>query len=211
RALLLAALARLAATEEFRDITASRIREVAGLARRRFSVHFDSVEDCFLTALEARLRAALARAERAEVQSGVWPGGVSRAIGTICAEAAADPVFAGLCFGRASEAVEGGAVGADRRRRFLAEVATHVRSGVPAATRPGAFEVEASLEAAWALLRRHVADGRPGRPPEGVASVAYLVLAPLVGPEAAVAAIRDDLAPGTAANAGDRVPLETAA
>jgi AcrR family transcriptional regulator len=170
---------------------------MAGLTRGRFDAHFVSAEDCFFAALEERLREVLARAKEAEELGRTWAGGLYRAAEMICAEVAADRLFAGLCFGRVAEAAKARAASVERRERLLAEVTAHIREDAPAESYPGDLEVEASLEAACALLGAKAAGGGSaagGSAPPVAATVAYLVLAPLIGPDATLATIREEVA-----------------
>jgi AcrR family transcriptional regulator len=188
RALLLSAAVKLAAGQDCRNLTVSEICTAAGVSRPRFHARFEGVEDCLLSALEVRVSEMLARAERAVALGQGWAGGVYRAVVRICSEAFADSSLAGLVAGWAGAAVDWGALGAERRERLLTSVTDYICRKVSAAS-DQRLEVEASIEAAWGLLRDRVAGRDVGEVPRLAATMATFVLTSAIGPEATRTAI----------------------
>jgi AcrR family transcriptional regulator len=179
RALLLSAVTKLAATRDYRTLSVSLVCTTAGVSRPSFYVHFDGIEDCLLAALEVRIFEILSRAERAVALGRNWTAGVYRAIVGICLEFAADPALAGLFLGSAAGAVDWSVRGAVQRERLLESIAGHMRRQSHASIQ--ALDVEASVEAAWGLLRSQIAGGTIEQMPQLAGVMALFALTPALG------------------------------
>ncbi len=186
RARILDAVARLAAREGYWQLTVPRIRSAAGVSRKRFNEHFEDVHGCFIAALERLTERALAHAVPAGAGARTWPGGLHRALCSLCASIAADPVLARLGF---IEVFAPGPDGMLCRERVIAGVAESLRVSAPAGQRPSELAAEASVGAVWGVIHRHVASGRAHELPRITAVLSYLALAPAIGAERAVEAI----------------------
>ncbi len=192
RSLLLAATARLAADGGFEQLSVQRIRVAAGVSRQSFDAHFEDSTDCFLAAIEARTGQALAHAARVGASQGDWQTGVCHALATLCGLLARDERLATLAF---VEVFASGPAGIRRRARLLAGVAAGLGASAPADQRPTAVAAEASLGAIWGLAYQEISAGRAERMPETASALAFLALAPAIGAEAAVEAIRAEQRP----------------
>jgi AcrR family transcriptional regulator len=184
RALLLSAATKLAAVRGYRNLDVSLVCATAGVSRPRFYAHFEGIEDCLLAALEVRVREILSRAERAVALGRDWAAGAYRAVAGVCFEIAADPTFAGLSLGSDAGEVDWGVRDAAPRERLSASIAAHMRREIPHSSVQG-LEVEASVEAAWGLLRGRVTGGIVEQMPQLAGAMALFVLTPAVGPERA--------------------------
>ncbi len=183
---ILDAAARLAALEGYWQLTVPRIRAAASVSRKRFDRHFEDVQGCFIAALERLTERALAHAVPAGAAARTWPGGLHRALCSLCASIAADPVLARLGF------IEVFALGPDGmlcRERIIAGIAESLRISAPAGQRPSELAAEASIGAVWGVVHHHVALGRARQLPSIAGVLSYLALAPAIGAEQAVQAI----------------------
>jgi len=187
RALILAAVERLAAAEGYRQLTVPRIRAMAGVSRGSFDAHFTGVSDCFLAACELRAGRLFGEAFRAGASASSWQGGVHRASVALCAHIARQPAPARLPL---AEIVAAGQEGMRCRERLIAAAAERLRAAAPSAQRPGELVTEASAGAIWGILEHHVAAGRARSLPHAAATLSLLAIAPAVGVSAAVEAIR---------------------
>lgn len=183
--LLLSAVAKLAAARGYEHLTPARIRAVAGVSRRSFEAHFDSVEDCFLAAQESRARETIARAAGVTSLSRSWVDGVHRVIASLCGEIAADPVLASLCFYQ----VFAPPGGLRCRERLTGDLAALLRGLAPSDERIDDLFAEASAGAILGVIHHHVVSGRAHRLPRIAPTLAYLALAPVLGARSAVDAI----------------------
>jgi AcrR family transcriptional regulator len=191
RTLILAAVAKHAAADGYHKLTVSRIHCSAGVSRKEFKAHFKGVEDCFIAALEHRVREALGQAARAQAASRTWPGGIYRSIAALCECIEADPFLARACLTK--EFAVAGVDGRRCRRRLTSDVIEQLAGNIPREHYPGEIALEATEGAIWAVFHRHlVKDRRSGR--KVAAALSYLALSPMVGASAAVAAIRNEQA-----------------
>lgn len=188
RSALLASVAELAAANGYGKLTVTRIRVHAKVSRKVFDAHFDSVESCFLAALEQKASEALAQAARAQTAARTWPGGIYRGIAALCDQVSEDPFLAAACL---AGPLPDNSAGRLTRERLLAATAEQFTAGTPAKLRPSALAVEAVSGAAGTLFLRHIVRGWTQRR-QIAATLAFMVLAPMVGDAPAVAAIRSE-------------------
>lgn len=188
RALILAAAVKLVVSHGYRNLTVPRIRAAAGVSRRTFDSHFESVEDCVVTALDQRAREVLSQAALAQVSSRTWSGGIYRAMVVLCEQMAADRFLASVCL---TDDFDSGSRGAQCRHRLIAAAAEQVTDSIPSRNRPSKLTIEATEGAIWGLVQNHVLKDWPQRP-RLAATLSYLVLAPALGPSGAVTVIRQE-------------------
>jgi AcrR family transcriptional regulator len=187
RTVILAAVAKLAAADGYDNLTIPRIRKGAGISRRIFDTHFDSVEDCFIAVLEQRGSEAIEQAGRAQIAGRTWAGGIYRAIAVLSDRVASDPILTGACL---ADDFFVHSRGSRCRKRLLDAVMDQLVESVPAEQRPSNLVSEASAGAVWELFHRHVVRAPRQHRPQVAATLAYLGLAPLIGSSAAMSAIR---------------------
>jgi AcrR family transcriptional regulator len=188
RALILAAVAELAAAKGYAALTAPRIRSVANVSRHKFEAHFDGVEDCYLAALEQRVGEAMAQVARAQTAASSQAGGVYRAIAALCDHIDGDPFLARVCL---TDDFPAGPNGVRSRQRLM-DAATELLLDEP--SRSTRLMTEASTGAVWSLFHRHVVRDRALRQ-QISATLAYLTLAPAIGPAATVRALEREQSP----------------
>jgi len=185
RELILIAAAKIVAADGYDALTVQKIRAAAGAPRRSFTASFDGVDDCYVKALELYTYEALARAGGARASGSSWADGLYRAAAAICADVANDPVLAGLCFGEIHAAATEGAL---CRERLVQAITRRLRKDAPGAWLVDDLALEASIGAVWGILHHCVATGRAWQAHQAVAVAAYLLTAPITGPQAAVPA-----------------------
>jgi AcrR family transcriptional regulator len=186
RALILASVAKLATANGYDSLTPSAIRQGAGASRAAFKANFESVEDCFVAAMEQRANEALAQAARAQTAGRAWPGGLYRAISALSDQIAGDPLLASVCL---HDNFTPGSSGSRIRGRLMATVAEQLSDAAPHSERPTALVTEASSGAVWSLFHHHVVRSLSHSAPQVAATLAFMALAPVIGAPAAVAAI----------------------
>lgn len=186
RALILSTVARLAVADGYSSLTASRIRATAGVTRSTFDACFDSVEACYVAAIEARTAEALAQAARAQTAAHGWEGGVYRAIAALCEVIEGDAFLAGACL---ADELPRGSEGLRARQRLTSATIEQLQGSVPREARPSRIVAEASAGAVWGVFHHHMIRNWT-KHRQIAATLAYLALAPIVGGPAAIAAIR---------------------
>jgi AcrR family transcriptional regulator len=187
---LLRAAAKLVAREGFGNLTAPGLRREAGVSRRRFESFFENLEECFLEAVEATAGDAAARAQAWSAETADWERRTCRFVLAVCAQAARNRTAARLAFLGVFAA---GRAGLIRRERMVGRVAARLRPTVPSTLRPSPIVTEASVAAAWHIAQSDVAAGRTRGLPVVAPLLSYVVLAPLIGPQTATAAIRAEV------------------
>jgi AcrR family transcriptional regulator len=189
RALILAAMARLASKEGYATLTVPRVRAAAGVSRRSFDTHFEGVADCFLATLEMLSDRTIAAATPCYLTAEDWASGTHRMIVSLCQRLACDPAFASLAF---LEVFSPGSEAIQWRSEMIAKLARRLRRGAPPAQRPSEFAAEASVGAMWGLIHHFVATGRGAELPIAAPVLSYIALAPALGGSAAIDLILDE-------------------
>ena len=202
RALILAAMERMASEEGYATLTVPRVRAAAGVSRRSFDTHFEGVADCFLTTLETLSDRTLAAAASFYLTADDWASGVHRMIAGLCRQLARDPKFAALAF---LEVFSPGPEAIRWRSEMIAKLATRLRRAAPPARRPSEFAAEASIGAMWGVIHHFVATGRGTQLPAAAPALSYLALAPALGAAAAVDVIAAETGKGSGAAGAPRV------
>ena len=190
RDLILSAVAKLAFSYGYPQLTVPRICSAADVRRRKFDAHFDGVEDCFFAALEARTFMALKRSLACSAGSDSWSGGLYRAIANLCKQIAGDPTFAKLAF---VEIFAPGEAGIRCRMSLMEEIADDFCARMPRSQLPCRLAAKASIGAVWGIFHHYVTSGQSHRLPRLAPALAFLALAPAVGARDAVEAIRHEL------------------
>ena len=200
---LLTSVVRLAITHGYDALTVPLVRREAGVSRRIFDANFAGVADCFLAAIEARTTEAAERAERQAAEARSWEEGVVRMAELLCTEVAGDPVLARLAF---LDVFAPGRAGLECRERIVSHWAERLCHSAPAGSRPGGLAAEASAAANWRIAQTEVATGKVDRLADAAPLMAFVILAPAIGPAAAERLIAGEPPP---ADAADSMALST--
>ena len=186
RTRILAATARLVASEGYGGLSERQIRLTAKISCRRFHAHFADEWEAFVGVLELLWASALAHASAAGNSACDWPQGLARAISALMGCLAADPVFARFAF---VEVLVAGRRGVRGRERLIGGAAHRLIMSAPAGQRPSALEAEASVAAACAIVGHRIATGQADRLVADAPTLSFIALAPAIGPHAAAHAI----------------------
>jgi len=191
RAMILAAMAKLASKQGYATLTVPRVCAAAGVSRRSFDAHFDGVADCFPAALEMLSDRILAAAEPSYLTADGWAAGVPRMVADLCRRLAGDSAFAGLAF---LEVLSPDPEVIRWRSEMIVRLASTLRQGAPPERQPTMFAAEASIGAMWGVIHHFVATGRGTQLPKAAPVLSYLALAPALGGTAAVDTIVAEVA-----------------
>jgi AcrR family transcriptional regulator len=187
RLLVLMAVRKLATTERLRELSAEKIRTAAGLSRGAYDAVFGSTLECLLATVDHVLDSIVADAERIRDASPDWARGVYRAILALCDELARDPSLARL---GVTEALTLGPAAVRHRALLAKQLGENLRASAPADRRPTAVAGEASVGGALTILEHQAVSGGSGSLRRVAPAVAFVALAPVVGPAAAAATIQ---------------------
>jgi AcrR family transcriptional regulator len=173
RGLILAAVARLGATNGYWNLTASGIRREAGVSRHRLDELFKDVAECYLDAIEVMTKAATTRADRGAPSCGDWSARVEAISRRLEAEVAASPLLSRLAF---TELFAPGGVGRNRSANLIRAGAQWLRTQAPGPRRPSAVAAEASVAASWRALQAALIETGSGRRSQASETLVFLIL-----------------------------------
>lgn len=190
RALILAAVIKLARTEPLGDISARRVHTAAGVSRRAFDKAFLGSLDCLLAAIDRVIRSAMERAMLAAAVAPTWSRGIYRVVASVCDQIAQDPSLARLGF---TEALTLGPAALRQRVELTKELGKCLRAGGPRTGQPTEAAAEASVGGTWTILQHQISAGSVGSLPQFAPTLAAMVLAPAVGLDAALDEIQKEV------------------
>jgi AcrR family transcriptional regulator len=183
---ILRGFAKAVAARGFPTLTIPPLTAETGISNATFYQHFENKNDALLAALDlsgAQLKAAALPAASREPH---WPQAVRRAVEALCAFLASEPDYARL---RAVEVFSAGPEALAHRDRAWEEIIDELVPGgtIVERTEAALLAIDASSGGVYSLIyekvRRGELQGLLGLPP----LLTYLMLAPLIGPEEAIA------------------------
>ncbi len=181
------AVVHLAARDGYSALSVGGIAAAAGSSRRRCEAHFEDATSCFLAAIEDRTYRLLGNAHTVGAADRDWAEALHRALTAFCAYLVADSAFARAAF---VELLGAGPEGVRVRETLMACATDRFHARAPNGQRPSALAAEASVGAVWGIVHQHVARGATARLPEIAPLLSFVLLAPAIGEQAAVQAIR---------------------
>jgi AcrR family transcriptional regulator len=169
------------------QLTIPKIRVEAGVSRRGFDAWFSSAADCSLGAVEALARAAAGRARHWAREAQSWEGRIYTETLALCIQCAQNRDLTGFALGALFATKRAGLI---RRERLISTAADGMRTMTSRRKRPDPVAAEASVAAAWHILEADIIAGRGRDLPQVAPLLAYILLAPMVGPHRTGQAIR---------------------
>lgn len=167
-------------------LSVGEVVEAAGLDEAEFAAHFGDTRACFVALLEWWSARAFADALRESEGAPTWAAGVYRTVEALFHRLADDPGLARAAF---LDVFAAGPVGTDRLATILRGLAEALVRRAPMEGRPSPLVAEAIVGAVWSIAHRYIAKDQRARLPASVARAAYVTLAPILGPDGALAAI----------------------
>lgn len=188
RTRLLHGILRLVTRENYRELSAPQIADEANLPVETFCELFDSKEACFLEALDMAGDELLAIAADPALVSEDWPRAVRRVLAELTRYLADHPLHARAL---SQEAFFSGAKALEHTLELSNSIATLLTEGAPTQPR-GSLTAEAVAGAIWHTIRCQAAGGRVQLLAALSDHIAYVVLAPYIGAEAAVEIVTEE-------------------
>jgi AcrR family transcriptional regulator len=180
---------RLAATYEYRELTAPQIADEADVTIDSFLEHFEDRDECYLAAFDMVGEELLAVVADPELSSGDWPRAVRCSIARMMRHLAARPLHARTI---AQEAFFAGDEAVQRDLDLARNIATLLTEGAPVEPY-GEIMLEGIAGAIWHTIRCQVANGRIQLLDALSDYVSYIVLTPFIGARAAIEIVAEDL------------------
>jgi len=194
RTRLLQGILRLATREDFRALSVPQIADEANVSIDVFCELFDGRDDCFTAALDMIGDELLAIAADPDLVSDDWPRAVRRVLAELMRYLADHPLQARTLV---QEAFFADTAALERTIDLSHSIATLLTEGAPVEAR-GSLTTEAVAGAIWHTIRCQVAGGRVELLPALSDHLAYVVLTPFIGAEAAVEILTEERPPGAA-------------
>ena len=184
---LLLAAAEIAATGGYDRLSEGGLLARAQVPRSVLTEGFASLEDCFIQAVYLRVAHAIAYAAMAARAGEAGLEATYRAALALCTRIAGSPALARLSF---VEIFRVGKASVAARERMIRALAELFYGQLDPAQRPTDYAARASVGGLWRIAHEHVVGGRARALPALAGPLSYVLLAPAIGPERALAAIR---------------------
>jgi AcrR family transcriptional regulator len=188
RARALGSVVHLTLDEGYATLTDAQIARFAGISTEAFHRQFASKEACFLAVLDEFVGEARATVQRSIEDSVTWPEAVRRAMAAFVGYLLAHEALVRIAF---VDIFEVGPATVGRVTRSIEAVTDLLVAEGPPPRRGPVIAAEAVTGATWAVLSGYVAGGRLARLPGLVDQLTFVVLAPYIGPKAALEAINE--------------------
>jgi AcrR family transcriptional regulator len=187
RARVLGSVVHLTLDEGYAELTDPQIAQFAGISTEAFHKQFANKEECFLAVLDEFVAEALDSVRGRFHSAASWPEGVYRAMSAFVEYLVAHEALLRMAFVDLFE-VGPGMVG--RMTRSVEDFTKLLTDHGPQPRRGPEVALEAVTGALWAIISGYVANGHLSRLPCLVDHLVFTVLAPYIGPKAAVEAIQ---------------------
>ena len=194
------AVLRLAAQEDYRELSGPQIADEANVPIEVFCELFSGKSACFLAALEMIGDELLGIAADPDLISEDWPGAVRRVLAELMGYLAAHPLHARTL---TQEAFFAGSEALEHTIELSHSIATLLTEGAPVSAAQTSLTTEAIAGAIWHTIRCHVTGGRPQLLAAVSDQLAYIVLAPYLGADAAAEILAEREPAGECAPTGD--------
>ena len=176
---------RLAVAGDYRELSAPQIAEEAGVPIDGFFALFAGSDECFLAALEMLGEELLQVVGAALLAEADWVQGVRRALGELMGHLAERPLHARII---SQAAFAAGPEAVARNLELAQRLARRLSAGAPGAA-PAELLVEGVSGAILHTVRCQATGGRIELLPALGDHLAYVVLAPFIGADAALEAV----------------------
>lgn len=189
RTALLKAATRLAAADKHQTLTLAKLVKAGGVSRRSFHANFSSLEECLLRALELEATDAMA-CVRESAESGLTPEeGAYRAVAMLCRRIEDDKSFATHCL---DASVAPGMPRMCFQQAMADELAVIVAETLEATWHVNRPTVRVAAGSIWGMVENHVTSGSANGLLRKAPAFTYLLLAPIIGPAAAMGAVNQN-------------------
>jgi AcrR family transcriptional regulator len=182
RARVLGAVVHLTLDEGYHELTDPQIAQFAGMSTESFHKHFPSKRECFLAVVDEFVQETLEAVAAASARASTWQEAAYLGVKAGVDHLVAHPGLTKMTF---VDVFDVGPAVTDSIGRSLGKLATMLQEGSPEPRRAPLIAHEAVAGAVWAIVGNYAVRKRVKYLPSLTDHLAFLVLAPYVGPKAA--------------------------
>jgi AcrR family transcriptional regulator len=186
RSRALRSLVALTLQRGYCGLSDAQVARGAGISTETFRRHFAGTDACYLAVLDAFAGEAQQAAARAVSRARTWPEAVHGGMAAFVCHLSAHEALMRLAF---VEVFDVGPATLRRTTRSVEALTGLLTAQAPPARRGPGVAAEAVTGALWAVLSGCATGERLARLPSLAAHLSFLVMAPYLGPKAAVQAI----------------------
>jgi AcrR family transcriptional regulator len=182
RARVLGAVVHLTLDEGYQELTDPQIAQFAGMSTESFHKQFPSKRECFLAAVDEFVDETIEVIAAAAARASTWSEAAYLGVKAAIEHFVVHPGLTRMAF---EDLYEVGPAVIDNIGNSLGKLATLLREGSPEPRRAPLLAHEAVAGGLWAIVGNYAVRKRVRYLPSLTDHLAYLVLAPYVGPKAA--------------------------
>jgi AcrR family transcriptional regulator len=186
RARVLGAVVHLTLDEGYLELTDPQIAQFAGMSTESFHKHFPSKQECFLAVVDEFVDETIETIAAAAARASTWPEAAYLGVKAGVDHLVAHPGLTRMAF---VDLFDVGPALTECLARSLGKLADMLREASPEARRAPLIVHEAVVGALWAIIGSYAVRKRVKYLPSLTDHLAFLVLAPYVGPKLAGQAI----------------------
>ena len=186
RARVLGSVVHLTLDEGYGELTDPQIAQFAGISTEAFHKQFSNKEECFLTAIDEFAKETLTAVEVSIGRASSWTEAVPIAVRTFIDHIVSRPALLQMAFVDLFE-VGPGMIG--RMTTSIASFTALLAEGGPEPRRAPQIASEAITGAIWDIVSAYSSSERMRYLPCLADHIAFIVLAPYIGPKGAIDAI----------------------
>jgi AcrR family transcriptional regulator len=188
RSRVLGAVVHLTLDEGFADLSDPQIAQFAGMSTEAFHKQFPNKEQCFLAVLDEFANETIETVSAAAARASSWPEAVYLGVGAAVEYFVAHPGLVRMAF---IDLFDVGPRMVDRLNATLDRFVRLLAEGAPDPRRAPMLAAEAVTGGLWTVLSGYAMRNRLRYLPCLVDHLAFLVLAPYLGPKPAIEAIEN--------------------
>ncbi len=182
RARVLGAVVHLTLDEGYIELTDPQIAQFAGMSTESFHKHFPSKQECFVAVVDEFVDETIETIVAAAARAESWPEAAYLGVKAGIDHFAAHPGLTKMAF---VDIFDVGPVVTECIGRTLGKLATMLQQAAPEPRRAPLLAHEAVAGALWAIIANYATPKRVKYLPSLVDHLAFLVIAPYVGPKTA--------------------------
>ncbi|HYM46338.1 MAG TPA: TetR/AcrR family transcriptional regulator [Solirubrobacteraceae bacterium] len=183
RTRVLGSVVHLTLDEGYSELTDPQIAQFAGISTEAFHKQFRSKEECFLAVVDEFARETLGVVEAASAKASSWPEAVHIAARTFINHIVAHPALLRMTF---VDLFEVGPGMIDRMTTSVDRFTALLAAGGPEPRRAPEVLPEVLTGAVWDIISAYATSDRVRYLPCLADHIAFVVLAPYIGPKSAV-------------------------